>query len=171
MVLESLTQKRKNKTFPMVNIRIILSLICMGNMLVGQETVSVSGGDVQNTNGSVSYTIGQLSYTTYKSTKGSLGQGIQQALKVEMLTDPDDQAAALLIYPNPTADYVYVVLNSTEVRALNYLLFDAQGRKVSQGEVLPKETSIAMYPYATGMYILSIQQKEKELQSFKIIKK
>lgn len=70
----------------------------------------------------------------------------------------------ILIYPNPTSDFIYLNQISD---AKKYQIIDFSGRLVKHGEL--KEKWIDVKSLTNGNYILIIKTKEKEL-NFKFIK-
>ena len=68
----------------------------------------------------------------------------------------------ILIYPNPTADKIYIQYNS-EILAQ---LYDVAGRRV----ISTNEKSINMNSFKSGTYILKLTNEQNESHSFKIIK-
>jgi hypothetical protein len=68
----------------------------------------------------------------------------------------------ILIYPNPTADKIFIQYNS-EILAQ---LYDVAGRRV----ISTNEKSINMNSFKSGTYILKLTNEQNESHSFKIIK-
>ena len=50
------------------------------------------------------------------------------------------------------------------------VLYDLQGRLVAQNKVLQADTKIDIQVLDAGTYVLQVQQNNKQLKSFKIIK-
>jgi hypothetical protein len=157
----------------MVKLLPLVVLFVITHNLKGQETHVVSGGNASGSGGSASYSLGQLFYTEYKDQGGNTSAGIQQALEVFTLTDSDAIALTLetIAFPNPTPDYLNLILKNHGDRKLNYFMFDTAGRHILQDTVREDITVIDMNSLATGIYILKIYQHKKELKTFKIIKR
>lgn len=68
----------------------------------------------------------------------------------------------ILIYPNPTANKIFIQYNS-EILAQ---LYDVAGRRV----ISTNEKSINMNSFKSGTYILKLTNEQNESHSFKIIK-
>ena len=137
-----------------------------------QETNPASGGEASGAGGEVSYTIGQLVYTNPSTAAGSLNQGIQQSIEFVTLSNPELTAVTLkaVTYPNPTTESITLALKDADLTGLSYVMVDLLGRLVNKGTVATSETKIAMKSLPIGVYILRIQQNNKELKTFKIIK-
>ena len=156
----------------MKNITLIMVLFCATQLVNAQETIPVSGGEATGAGGTVSYTIGQLIYTNPTTAAGSLNQGIQQSIEFVTLSNPELTALTLkaLTYPNPTTDFIILALKDANLTGLSYTMYDQLGRLVNKGTVATFETKIGMKSLPIGVYILRVQQNNKALKTFKIIK-
>lgn len=137
-----------------------------------QTSTSSSGGSA-NGNGTVTYTIGQTLYTTNIANNGSVSQGIQQSLEIFVLSNPENKFINLnaITYPNPTKGKLVLELSSTNLSKLSYTLFDLKGRLLLRGNIKGKNTIIDIEKYASGVYLLKIDHQNKEMKTFKVIKK
>ena len=72
------------------------------------------------------------------------------------------------IYPNPASSYIEI-LNTRNNYPLNFTIIDSTARTVMKGNLENKNSKITISELATGTYILQIG--EKEIQSFRVIKK
>jgi hypothetical protein len=136
-----------------------------------QETVSSSGGNALGSGGSASYTIGQVAYTSNTSSAGTVSQGVQQPYEIIVITGIDNKGInlELLAYPNPTNDVLNLKIES-ELRDLNYQLFDVEGNLIQNQRLINAETIIEMKDLLPAIYFLKIYQKQIEVKSFKIVK-
>jgi hypothetical protein len=137
-----------------------------------QETILASGGGATGS-GTVSYSVGQLVYTTHSESNGSVTQGVQQSIELFTLSNPELTALTLtaVTYPNPTTDYVVLALTNSKLTDLSYVLYDLLGRAVGKGKVQQEATQIPMQHLEGAAYLLKVNQNNKELKTFKIIKK
>ena len=76
----------------------------------------------------------------------------------------------MLTYPNPTTDFIILALKDANLTGLSYTMYDLLGRLVNKGTVTTSETKIGMKSLPIGVYILRVQQNNKALKTFKIIK-
>lgn len=141
-------------------------------LIYSQETIPISGAEAIGVGGSISYTVGQLVYTNPVTSLGSLNQGIQQSIEFVTLSNPELTAVSLkaVTYPNPTTESITLALKDADLTGLSYVMYDLLGRLVNKGTVATSETEIAMKSLPIGVYILRVQQNNKELKTFKIIK-
>jgi hypothetical protein len=156
----------------MKNITLIMVLFCATQLVNAQETISVSAFEAIGSGGTVSYTIGQLVYINPTTAAGSLNQGIQQSIEFVTLSNPELTAVTLkaVTYPNPTTDFIILALTDADLRGVSYTMYDLLGRLVNKGTVATFETKIGMKSLPIGVYILRVQQNNKALKTFKIIK-
>ncbi len=157
----------------MIKTILLTVFLCASHSIYSQETIPSSGGDAIGSGGSSSYTVGQLVYTANSDATGTVSQGIQQSIELFVLSNPELTTVNLkaVTYPNPTTDYVVLALTDSSLTNLTFALFDIQGRVISKGLVSQESTNISMRNFASGTYILKVNQNNKELKTFKIIKK
>jgi hypothetical protein len=138
-----------------------------------QDAIVVAGGNATGPGGSASFSVGQAVYTSNSSESGSVTQGVQQSFEIFTLSNPDFTAVTLsaVVYPNPASDQVVLSLRDSELTDFSYVLYDLNAKALSSGLVQDSETAIALQNLAAGVYILKVNQDNKELKTFKIIKK
>ncbi len=92
----------------------------------------------------------------------------------ETLTKSDDESLnynAILLYPNPTGDKVFIKINKKELNAVQIDICDNTGKHIKTTPVINKEYYIDLSDYESGLYILNIKNAKGEvLKSGKIIK-
>lgn len=136
-----------------------------------QQSVHTSGGEAVGAGGSSSYSVGQTVYTTNSNASGSVAQGVQHAYEIfavgvsEVLVD-----FSMLVFPNPTTDGVSISIGNYQNEALEFQLFDLQGKLLDKGTINSAETLVDMQNLATSSYMLNVYQNGKIVQSFKIVK-
>jgi hypothetical protein len=151
---------------------LLLFILSISISVFSQSTNSSVGGKATG-NGSVTYTVGQNIYTTNIGTNGSVSQGVQQSLEIFVLSNKDFKELNLnaFTYPNPTKDKITLEISNLELINLSFTMFDIKGRTLLKGVIKEKNTSIIMKDYSAGVYLLKVHQQNKELKTFKIIKK
>jgi hypothetical protein len=151
----------------------IVFLFSLGIIINAQQTNPATGGNASGNGGSASYSVGQVFYISSNGTTGSVSQGIQQAYEITVETGIDDLENITLLcsaFPNPTTDYINLKVNSKDLKALSYYLFDINGKLLDSKKLDINEVSIDMSTYISATYFLKIIQNNKEIKSFKIIK-
>ena len=139
-----------------------------------QETVATSGGDASTSGGSVNYTIGQIVYTTTVSTNGSVAAGVQQPYEISVptaLENTEDIILEFSAYPNPTTDILKLSTGKRDTKNISYRLFDMNGKLIKAGNLTGPETSVNMKNLSHSVYLIKVIENNKEIKTFKIIKK
>lgn len=156
----------------MIKNTLVALLLFATHSIYSQESTSTSGGVATGSGGSSSYSVGQLVYTTNTGSNGSIAQGSQQSFEISTLSNPELTGLTLeaVTYPNPTTDYIILQLKDANLSGLTYTMYDIQGKKITKGQVLQDKTQIPMLRLEMGTYILKVNQNNKELKTFKIIK-
>ncbi len=142
--------------------------------LQAQESINATGGDVSGGGGSVSYSVGQVVYTTNTGTNGSVAEGVQQPYEISVVTaikDAKDINLLVSAYPNPTTDYLTLEVNELERSKLSFQLYDLQGKLLRSEKITSNQTCIVMSNLVPATYFVKVIQENRELKTFKIIKK
>lgn len=139
-----------------------------------QEGVVVAGGNTTGSGGIASYSIGQTVYTSLSGTDGYVLQGIQQPYEITTLGNDEitDINLVMTAYPNPAIDVLNLVIATDKWNELSYSLFDISGKAVSRNlGITSSETGIYMQGLNQGIYFLAINNGNKTIKTFKVIKK
>jgi len=138
-----------------------------------QETVPATGGTASGANGSISYTIGQVFYITSTNATGTLTEGVQQPYEILVTTGIEEANGILLectAFPNPAVTNLTLKIRNYPSEHLTYQLLDLNGKLIQKSEVKNNETVIQMSDLAPAVYLLSINDKSREIKTFRIIK-
>ena len=111
-------------------------------------------GTVDETNNTVSYI-----FTDAVSFKAVTASAAGATLTIE---DLSPAASGIYVYPNPTANRVYIQADNL----IKAVLFDLMGRKVLE----TNQDQIDISNMSSGSYILQVTTQNNKTQSFKIIK-
>lgn len=154
-----------------------LSIVCFTIALfncVAQESPTASGGDATGTNGSVSYTVGQIAYLSSTGSNGSISEGVQQPYEISEVLGTEDFSNLITdvkIYPNPSTDVLTLNLIHQENVALDYQIIDNNGKLLKSEKIMANETNINVSTLPSSIYYLRIINLNKEVKTYKIIKK
>lgn len=150
----------------------ILLLFCIVN-LQSQENITLSGGDATGSGGTAAYSVGQIVFTTQTGADGSVAQGVQQPYEISIV-DGIEQADGinleLKVYPNPTNDFLNLIVQDYNNEWLSYQLYNINGQIIKRGKVIGIETTITMEFQVPGNYLLIVFDDQNEVKTFKIIK-
>jgi hypothetical protein len=154
---------------------IAFCLFEFGTAIQAQNSIPASGGNASGSGGKVSYSIGQVVYTTNTSTtSGSVAQGVQQPFEISVITGIEQAEYITLdcsAYPNPSSDFLTLKIKNYDKENLSYKLIDANGKLLESKKVNSNETTISMVNLLPNLYLLKVIDKNKEIITFKIIKK
>ena len=140
--------------------------------IVAQQATVASGENATGSGGSVSYSIGQVNYTFSTSAIGSINQGVQQPFEISTLGTDNYQNINLLmtVYPNPTVNTIILKIDNNYLDSLNFQLVDINGKQILSKTISEAETLIDLQNLAAAIYLLKINDTEKTIKTFKIIK-
>jgi len=151
-----------------------VALLCSIGMLTtnAQENTVSSGGNASGVGGTASYSVGQAFYITSSDSAGSVTQGVQQPIEIQVVLGIEEHEINLYakVYPNPTTDLINLSIGNTDTSDLSYQLFDYSGRILINGKIENEDTSISMLRYPKAIYLLSVTKDNKTIKTFKILK-
>jgi len=156
----------------MKNIILLIIFSFTTTAVKAQQTTATAGGDASGSGGSFSYSIGQVVYTYIYSSDVTVAQGVQQPYEISTILDFDTYEINLMIktYPNPTKDYLVLNLNTVDFSNLFFELYDLNGRLIEKRNISDSIEIIDMEYLPNAHYLLKINNKTKEIKTFKIIK-
>ncbi len=162
----------KTKIMEKLKLKIYLLFLLVVSNSFSQQAIVSSGGNAIGSGGSSSYSVGQLAYSYQTGSNGSVAQGVQQAFEIFTLNGQEFPEIFLeaKVYPNPVVNTLTLFIKNTDLENLNYQLYDIQGRQIINQPITSEETAITLEDNASGIYILKINSRTKEIKSFKIIK-
>ncbi len=155
----------------------LTTVLLLGLGLTGlqaQNAVPASGGNASGSGGSVSYTVGQIVYTTHTGTNGSASQGVQQPYEISIVSGLEEAKEINLMvsaYPNPTTDYLTLEVKSFNLSTLTIQLLDLNGKLLKTQKIEGTQTSIEMNNLVPATYFLRLIEGNKEVKSFKVVKR
>ncbi len=102
-----------------------------------------------------------------------MAQGVQQPFEINVVSGIDDiyGIELLMAYPNPVKDFLIVKIPNNELSYFSYKLYNMSGSMIRNAKVSSVETSIIMNKLKPATYLLRIFVDNKEVKTFKIIKK
>lgn len=147
--------------------RIALIVCFIGSSVLtnGQNSshnvISSSANTAVNGNIMLDWTIGEPVIATHQTPNNLFSQGFHQPTYQIVSVNKPKGEIAIRVYPNPSTDVVFIECSGT----FGWTLLDIAGR------ILDKNTSqfVQMGLYPSGIYVLKIQQAQKEA-IFQIVK-
>lgn len=152
---------------------VVLLLLYFGIITAkAQQATTAAGGNATGSGGSVAFSVGQIVYTTNTGTTGSVAQGVQQPYEISIVLGIEDNLINLDMqaYPNPTTNYLQLVIGSENIHNLTYQLFDIAGKVIENKKITKSIEIIHMENLPSASYFLTVTNNIKEIKTFKIIK-
>lgn len=145
-------------------------LVMITTNLNAQESLNSAGGEIRIFGiGSNSFTIGQVFFNSYSDANYNLTEGVQHAYIVTTLLSTDEKKLSLIkVFPNPVEDLLNVKIENNQ--KFEFSLLDVQGKLIQKGNLL-NNSIINMKTLPSANYYLQLTDKNKEIKTFKIIKK
>jgi len=136
-----------------------------------QQAVTATGGNASGSGGTVAYSVGQIVYTTNTGITGSVAQGVQQPYEISIVGVEDNSIKLeLTAYPNPTTNYLTLNVGKAELSTLNFQLYDIGGKLIESRKIISITETIRMENLPSAIYFLKVNNNNKEVKTFKIIK-
>lgn len=154
-----------------LKISVLLAMLLVSFGLQAQVSVNAAGGNAMGDGGSVSFSVGQMAFSTNVGPNGSVTQGVQQPYEISVLSVSENaENINLSVYPNPSTDYLYLT-SSDEISDLSYQLFDMNGRLLKSEKITENQTNINVQGLVSATYFVKVNQGNKTVKTFKIIKR
>lgn len=166
---------------------VLQTLFVLG--LSAQNAVVSSGGDFSGTNCSISYSVGQVGYNAYEGNI-RLNEGVQQPYEIYDVTeeavalqdgnselrgttDMEEivRSISLSAYPNPTDDFLNLVVDGDDLGAMKCTVYDVSGRQISERSIFVGETRLDMGGLPPATYFVRVTEGNELLRTFKVVKK
>ena len=146
----------------------VAAVLFCASAATAQTTVATSGGEA----GTVSFTVGQPFYETATSDAGSLAAGVQQAYTISVVDGIENTQISLEaeVYPNPVTDRLNLRVVDASDSALHYTLPDTNGRTLEIDDIQDALSAIDMSQFVQGVYFLRVDNGERVVKTFKIVK-
>ena len=137
-----------------------------------QSNITSAGGEYKGEGGTVSQSFGQLSFATMSSDEISISEGVIQVFEIAVISGVENNAIQLFYnaYPNPVHENLTLSVENYNGEALEYQIFDSNGRLISKGMVESKLTAISTLDLIPASYYLHVLKEGKSEKSFKIVK-
>ena len=150
----------------------LFSFLLIASFVTNSQQKLLSSGGSAVGSGSLNYSVGQMFFSSNSANSGSVSESIHQAIELFSLSAADKSIVFIKAkaYPNPTKNKITLALKDNELNNLTYAVFDVNGRLLIKGKEHKEDTDIYMKNYAKGIYFLKVNQNQKQLDIFKIIK-
>ncbi|KUJ51676.1 T9SS type A sorting domain-containing protein [Chryseobacterium sp. JAH] len=148
-------------------------IFCSISEVNAQKAVLTTGSNTTGSNGSVSYSVGQIDFIS-KGGNNQVMEGVQQAYEIITLSTTETSGSDkkdILLYPNPFKDFLFLDFTTNDHRNSEFQLFDSSGKLLREDKITQAKTEFNFSSLPSAMYIIRINQKGKNIKTYKIIKK
>jgi hypothetical protein len=141
-----------------------------------QHVITTDGGQFTSINktGNINYTVGQLVNKITTSSTGSLSEGVQQPFEISVVLGLEEAIEVdlnFLVYPNPSSGYLILSTGKATIENMHYQLYSLNGQLLETKKIETNETQINITNLENSIYFLKINQNNKEIKIFKLLKK
>ncbi|HRW63740.1 MAG TPA: T9SS type A sorting domain-containing protein [Bacteroidales bacterium] len=157
---------------------IIIALIIGGvaySQTISSYVVASAGESAENGNISISWTLGEVAVETLESSSITLTQGFQQGyFEITSIDESITGNITLKVYPNPAAEFIWVAMETVDIKVATIEIFDIDGKRVynQKWHLIDGEKQILLNGFSASQYILRVSDETgKVLQNLKLIKR
>ena len=151
----------------------IFSILLLFNSFkfYSQQNTVASGGNYIGANGSMSFSVGQIDYLNIDNASGNVNQGVQQPYQIlDNSVNESDNTFEITIGPNPSFDVLIVQADFSKMNGIQGFITDQNGKMVKERQNLSLNPSFKLNDLSSGHYFLQIENEQKLIKSYKIIK-
>jgi hypothetical protein len=163
--------RRKEKKMKSFFLFSFLFFTSIGITYAQRDNVA-SGGQATGAGGSASYSIGQIDFINSTGSGGTILQGVQQPFEIFIITGIDELSVNVTAtaFPNPTQESIVLLVNNIDLQKMSYQLYNTQGKLLVDEKISNSNTVILMSELPSAAYFIKVQNENKEIKTFKIIK-
>lgn len=149
---------------------LFLTPVLVLSQSIDRQLIGATGKTINNSNFGISFSVGEPIVGLMIHDVAQLSNGYYPAMQLQMLTVEDAEIdLQFRVYPNPTSQFLYV--SHPEVSAFEVQISDLNGKQLYLGTMI-KEQPIDVSAYLTGMFFITIQNKDSNKKNtYKFIKK
>jgi hypothetical protein len=136
------------------------------------QLVGTSGESLKNSTYQLDFSIGEMLIESYNNPQYLVTQGFQQGTYIISVIEENPALSyQIKVYPNPADDFIHLEIGAPLTEKLLYIVTDQSGKITLRGHTNELLSQVDFSGYSTGIYFLTVLQKNRILKSFKIIKK
>lgn len=136
------------------------------------ELVSSGGDSFKNSTYQLDWSVGEGITETLSGGNNILTQGFHQSsYEITAIYEIPNVEMNVLIYPNPTSDFISLKVESSKVESMQYTITDLSGKVLATEKLHSTLQTLNFTNYSAGTYLISISQNNQLIKSFQIIKK
>jgi len=147
--------------------KLVIIVSILTSLTVKAQTVIGSGGNGGNS--TVNYTLGEAFISGGATTSAQITQGFQQpnlwGVKLE-----EQELFELKAYPNPVASFLTLESTFPIEEPHKLFLYSTEGKLILESSLTENAMQLDFSNYAAGTYTLIVNDSERQVASFRIIK-
>ncbi|MDP4267870.1 MAG: T9SS type A sorting domain-containing protein [Bacteroidota bacterium] len=147
-----------------------VNILCIAGYC--QSVTSTSGGGGYSSDANLNWTIGETFINTFSASNEILTEGFYQTkLTATVIDEITNYGFMINAFPNPTTNVVTLKIENGKPEKHTYQLYDQMGNILEQKVIMEIETLVQFKKYASGTYIIKINDaKNNNIKTIKIIK-
>ena len=147
----------------------ILLLLTLGlqAQTISKELIS-NGGSTYTQNINLEWSLGEIILQNYSPDASATIGFLQGSKTPTSIFDPEIDDQSVIIKPNPSTDYITIVIKDEHQKIQNIKIYSADGVYISSTNNIREPLSISQLH--TGVYLLLISFKNGQSTTKKIIK-
>jgi len=159
---------------------LLLFIMISTRCLFSQQIVTTAGSTLANSSGIVTYTLGEpvsqtLVGVSYSQNLSSdtiiLTQGFNQpVITTSIIKVNEGLDFPIVIYPNPAVSFLKLSIDKEDVSGLSFNIYDMSGKLIYRQNIEYKITDVPIKSMIKGSYLLEVENRDKVLIVFKVIK-
>ena len=150
---------------------LFLLSLCAGvfSQTLSPSVVASSGSEGTSESYHMAWTLGETVVGTLSAEDLMLSQGFHQGELIVTSIEVNMPGQQLLAYPDPARDIVYLQADNPE--GMRYMIFDMNGRLIRNEPLTGKITEVMVSDLQPSTYFIKLTEGQREVQTFKIVKK
>jgi hypothetical protein len=139
---------------------------------IAQQGATAAGGDATGVGGSISYSVGQPFYQTAFGSDITLQAGVQQAYEISEVSSVWSLGGTVVVsaFPNPTSDYVRVLVEMENPVEWTCRVFDSAGRLVQTQQSSDSALLLPFQSLSAGTYLIEVRVSPTQFKTFQLVK-
>lgn len=134
------------------------------------DVIASAGTSFNNGTSQLDWTLGEPATSTFTAGTAMLTQGFHQPNLLATSINNVETDYSLLVYPNPSIDYVQLQFQNLN-DAVTIQLLSSDGKLLHSQELkTSSELQIDMSKYAAGTYLLSVKDNQSKVKTYQIVK-
>lgn len=134
------------------------------------DVIATAGTSFSDGTSQLDWTLGEPTTATFSGGTDMLTQGFHQPNLLATAINNVETDYSLLVYPNPSIDYVQLQFKNLK-DAVTIQLLSSDGKLLHSQELkTSSDLQIDMSKYAAGTYLLSVKDNKSKVKTYQVVK-